>query len=299
MRIGQIKEVLEGGRLLANDVIPVAEQIYDIIRSLCDPNLPEENQSIAFAKQKLGEKTAPWIAADALLISLINWKKQYGAEISKSVESLQNSLTPIANLGTQSERLLPILGGNYSKLVDHAKTAEGIKIGIEKKPVNIMSVIVIRDALQSLLSIARDVLSILYEELKTKEELIESLLPTKDYLWEKNVTLRTRMASAMEIIFDSSKYELKQVMENLSKSLSYLDECVGTIVTYNEKEELLLNYPAAKTAIEDLFRQKERVSAQDLPFEPKYAEEYLRLFYSEKYREFAFDDANMLLMRRA
>jgi hypothetical protein len=68
---------------------------------------------------------------------------------------------------------------------------------------------------------------------------------------------------------------------------------------YNEKEELLLNYPIARIAIEDLFRQKKNVSAQDLPFEPKYAEEYLRLFYSEKYREFAFDDANMLLTRRA
>jgi hypothetical protein len=107
------------------------------------------------------------------------------------------------------------------------------------------------------------------------------------------------MASAMEVILNSSKYELNQVMENLPKALSYVDECARTIVMYNEKEELLLNYPIARIAIEDLFRQKKNVSAQDLPFEPKYAEEYLRLFYSEKYREFAFDDANMLLTRRA
>ena len=175
------------------------------------------------------------------------------------------------------------------------------KLALEKKALNdnVVNVIIIRDALQSLLSIAREVLSILYEELKSKEESIESLLPTKDYLWEKNVTLRTRMASAMEVILNSSKYELNQVMENLPKALSYVDECARTIVMYNEKEELLLNYPIARIAIEDLFRQKKNVSAQDLPFEPKYAEEYLRLFYSEKYREFAFDEANMLLTRRA
>ena len=301
MRIDRIKEVLEGGQVLVNDVIPVVEQIYDIIRSLYDPNLPEESQTITFVKQKLDEKTAPWIAMDALFTSLNSWRKQYSAKISKSVEYLQNSLISIVNLSTQSERLLPVLGDNLSKMMDHAKMAENIKIGIEKKALNdnVVNVIIIRDALQSLLSIARDVLSILYEELKTKEESIESLLPTKDYLWEKNVTLRTRMTSAMEIIYNSSKYELNQVMENLPKALSYVDECVGTIVMYNEKKELLLNYPVARIAIEDLFRQKKHVSAQDLPFEPKYAEEYLRLFYSEKYREFAFDDANMLLTRRA
>jgi hypothetical protein len=300
MRIDSIKEVLEGGRFLANEVSQVVEQIYDSIRSLYDPNLPEESQTITFVKQKLDEKTAPWIAIDALFTSLNNWEKQYSAEISKSVENLQSSLTSIVNLSTQSESLLPVLGDNLSKMMDHAKRAEGIKIGIGKKTLNVMNVMIIRDVLQSLLSIARDVLSILYEELKSKEESIESLLPTKDYLWEKNVTLRTRMTSAMEIIFNSSKYGLKQVMENLPKALSYVDECVGTIAIYNEKEELLLNYPVAKIAIEDLFRQKKHdVSAQDLPFEPKYAEEYLRLFYSQRYREFAFDEANMLLMKRA
>jgi len=301
MRVDSIREVLEGGRVLVIEVSQVVEQIYGILRSLYDPSFPEESRTIAFVKQKLDEKTAPWIAMDAIFTSLNSWRKQYSAKISKSVEYLQNSLISIVNLSAQSERLLPVLGDNLSKMMDHAKRAEDIKIGIEKKALNdnVVNVIIIRDALQSLLSIAREVLSILYEELKSKEESIESLLPTEDYLWEKNVTLRTRMASAMEVILNSSKYELNQVMENLPKALSYVDECARTIVMYNEKEELLLNYPVARIAIEDLFRQKKNVSAQDLPFEPKYAEEYLRLFYSEKYREFAFDDANMLLTRRA
>ena len=299
MRIDRIKEVIEGGRLLANDVIPVVEQIYAIIRSLYDPSLPEESQTLTFAKQKLNENIAPWIAIDALFTSLNTWKKQYGAQISKSVENLQNSLTPIANLGTQSEQLLPVLGDNLSKMMDLAKRAEDIKVGIEKKPLNIMNVTIIKDVFQSSLSISKDVLSILYEELKTKEESIESLLPTKDYLWDKNVTLRQRMTSAMDIMFDSSKYKLNQVMENLPKSLSYIDECVGTIAAYNDKKEFLLNYPLAEIAIEDVLRQKKRISAKDLPFEPKYAEEYLRLFYSQRFQEFSFDDTNMLLMRRA
>jgi hypothetical protein len=298
MRINRIKEVLEGGRFLVTEVIQVVEQTYAIIRSLYDPKLPEESLTITFVKKKLDEKTTPWIAIEALFTALNNWEKQYSAEISKSVEYLQKSLTSIVNLSNQSERLL-VLGDNLSKLMDYAKMAEEIKIGIEKKPLNVMNVMIIGDVLQSSLSIARDVLSILYEELKSNEESIESLLFTKDYLWEKNVTLREQMTSEMNVIFNSSKYELNQVLEHLPKSLSYLDECVGTIVRYNEIKELLLHYPIAEISIEDLLRQKKHISAHDLPFEPKYAEEYLRLFYSQRYREFSFDKANMVLMRRA
>ena len=133
MRVDSIREVLEGGRVLVIEVSQVVEQIYGILRSLYDPSLPEESRTIAFVKQKLDEKAAPWIAMDAIFTSLNSWRKQYSAKISKSVEYLQNSLTSIVNLSTQSERLLPVLGDNLSKMMDHAKRAEDIKIGIGKK----------------------------------------------------------------------------------------------------------------------------------------------------------------------
>jgi hypothetical protein len=297
LRIDRAKEVLDGGRLLASEVIQVSEQIYETLRSLYDASLPEKSQTVAFAKQKLDE-AAPWSAMDALFTALNNWRKQYGAKIAQSVEALQSSLAPIANLSIQSDRLLPVLGDGLPKLMDYAKRAEDIKLRIEK-PVGIMSVITIRDILQSSLSIAREVLSILYAELEGTEAAIESLLPTKDYLWERNVTLRKRMATAMEIICDSEKYALNQVLENLPKALFDIDECVETIVKYAEKKELLLNYPIAAMAIEDLFRQKKCIAAQDLPFESKYAAEYLRLFYSQRFSEFSFDDVSLLLTRRA
>jgi hypothetical protein len=299
MRIDLIKKILGEGRLLASEIIQVVEQIYDIIRSLYNPKLPEESLIVTFAKQKLNEKTVPWMVIDALFTSLNSWEKQYSAEISKSVAYLQNSLDSIANLSIQSERLLPVLGDNFSKLMEYVKRAKEIKISIEKKPLNVMNIIIIRNILQSSLSIAREVLSILSEELKSKEESIESLLIKKDHLWEKNVTLSERITSDMEIILNSSKYELNRVIENLPKSLSYFDDCLETIARYNEKRELLLNYPIAEMAIEDILRQKKHVSAEDLPFEPKHAQEYLTLFYGHKFPEFSFDKANSLLIKRA
>jgi hypothetical protein len=142
------------------------------------------------------------------------------------------------------------------------------------------------------------VLSILYEKLKSTEKAIALLSPSEDFLWEKNDALIKRMDVAMQVTSESSNVPLGEVLENLPKFLAYVDECVETISVYRDMEELLLNYPVAEIAVENLFREKKSVSAKDLPFEPKYAEEYLKLFYSQKFREFSLDRANMLLTKK-
>jgi hypothetical protein len=176
--------------------------------------------------------------------------------------------------------------------------AEGIEIGIDEKSLNVTGVTVIGDVFQSSLSIAKDVLLILNEELSTKEKSIESLLPKSEYLWEKNITLKERMVLAVETVSNPSKYSLKETMENLPKFLANIDECIATIVVYHERKELLLNYPKAETAIETWLDEKNSVLAKDLPFEAKYAEEFLRLFYSHRYPEYSFDEENMVLAKK-
>ncbi|MCW4044982.1 MAG: hypothetical protein NWE94_05630 [Candidatus Bathyarchaeota archaeon] len=296
-RIEHIKKVFESGHLLAGEVINVSEQIYETIRSLYDTSLPEESQTVAFAKQRLMEG-APWSAMDALFTAWNNWRKQYGAKIALSLDALQSSLAPIAKLRAQRERLLPVISGDLSKLLDYSEKAEEIERCIEK-PRGILSVIAIRDLLKSSLNIAREVLSILHSDIEAKETAIEGLLPTKDYLWERNVTLRKRMASALEIICKAEQDKLDEVLESMPKALADINECVETIVKYAEKKEFLLNYPIAEMAIDDLLRQKKRVTVQDLPFDSKYAEEYLRLFYCQRFSEFSFDDTDLTLVRRA
>jgi hypothetical protein len=297
-RIDQVKEVLERGRSLAKEVIKVADQIYEVMRSYYDPDLPEENQSIAFAQKRLDEKAPPWTALNVLFASLNNWYKQYKVQIFKSVDPLQKSLTSIANLSTKNERLLSVFDYNLPIIMENAKKAENLKIDVEKNTFNVINVLKIRDVFQSSLSIVRDILSILYEKLKSKEKAIEILAPSEDFLWEKNDDLMKRMASAMEITSNSSENTLSQVLESLPKFLSYIDECIKTIALYNYTEELLLNYPIAERAVENLLSEKKCISAEDLPFEPKYAEEYLKLFYSQKFREFSLDKTNMLLMKK-
>ena len=296
IRIGLIGDVLEIGRILTTEVIQVAEQTYDIIRSLFDPNLPEKSLSVTFAREKLDEHACSWIGLKALFVAINNWEKQYSTEISKSIEYLQISLDSIVSLNTQNERLAPVLGQNFSKLMNLMKRAEELRNCMKKKTLNVLNILVIREVLQGSLSIARDIFLIVQEELINNEKAIESLLLTKDYSWENDITSRKQLTSEMEIIINSSKNDLSQVIEKLPKALSYLDHLVGLIIEYNEKKEILLNYPIAKRAIEELIRKKKNVYAQDLPFDIEYAEEYLRLFYSQNYLDFSFDRQKMLLM---
>jgi hypothetical protein len=280
----------------------IAEPIYSIIRSLYDPSLPEKSRAIEFTTQKLEQKESPWIAIEALYSSLNNWSRQYGAEILASMKYLKDSLTPIANLSGESEVLLPVFGENLPKVLDYAKKAEGMKLLVgkkaEKEKLNIVDVISLKDDLQTFLSIATDVLSMLYTELISEEDTIERLLPTKDYLWETNSTLRERLKKATETLANPSNYKINQIMENLPKNLSYVGEAVQTLTVYAERREFLLNYPTAEAAIEEQLKTKKRLTPEDLPFQPKFAGEYLRLYYAQRFSEYSFDKENMQLTKK-
>jgi hypothetical protein len=297
-KLDHIRKVLEDGRNLTTNVIKMFERIYNIVRSLFDPNLPQESPTVSFAKQTLDETNTPWTALDALFASFNNMEKQYGDEIAKSVEQLENSLNLIVNLSEQNQRLTMLASGS-SALMDYAKKAQEIRGKLRKKAPNVMKSIIIEEVFESSLNLATHVLGVFYTELKRKEELIEELLPAKDYEWAKNITLTERIASALEVISNPSKYRLNVVMENLHKSLSYMKECIETLTFYNEKHELLLNYPIAELAIEDLLRQRKRIFARDLPFELKFAEEYLKIYYMQRRENFIFDEADNALTRRS
>ena len=302
-RVDAIKQILEAGRALARDVIKIAEPIYGIIRPLYDPTLPEQSRAIEFTMQKLEQKDSPWIAIEALFNALNNWKRQYGGEILNSVKYLENSITPIADLSSEGDVLPPIFGENLPKVLDYAKKAESMKSLAEKKiqrdQLNMVDVIALKDDIQAFLDIAKDVLSMLYTELVSEEDAIELLLPTKDYLWEKNSTLRERLKKVTETLSNPSNYKINQIMENLPTYISYVDESVKTLAVYNERREFLLNYPTAEAAIKEQLKEKNQLSPQDLPFQEKFAGEYLRLYYAQRFSKFSFDKENFVLTKKA
>ena len=298
-RIERIKGMLDAGRALANENIPLVEEIYGVVRSLYDPNLPEQSRAVTFAKEKLAEKTAPWVPIEALFVAMNNWRRQYSDEIAKSVGYIRESLGYVAKLDGKSKTLLSAMEtGNFDKVMSHVKSAQSIEFGIEENTLNVTEIAVIGNVFQRSLSIATQVLQLFYDELRNKEAVIQNLLPKKDYLWEKNITLDERMNLAVETVSNPQKFGLKQTLESLPKFLSSLDEVVATLAAYSERKELLLNYPTAAIAIENQLGEKDRVFARDLPFEAKHSEEFLKLFYSHRYPEFSFDEENVILAKK-
>jgi len=301
-RIEAIKQVLESGRALVKEVVAVVEPIYGIIKPLYDPSLPEKSRAVEFANEKLQKKEAPWIAVEALYNSLNNWKRQYSAEIQASMRYLRTSLDPIASLSFQSDTLPSVFGENTYKVLNYAKKAESMKEVAEKRAekekVDILDLIALKDDVQAFISMSNDILSMLYTGLINDEEAIDRLLPTKDYLWEKNNALSDRLKKTTEILASPSNYPINQIMENLPKYLSYVDEAVQTLAVYSERKEFLLNYPLAEAAIEEQLKVKEKLLPQDLPFHPRFAAEYLRLYYTQRFGDYAFDKDNLVLTKR-
>ena len=212
-RIEAIKQVITAGRELVKEVSAIAEPIYGIIRPLYDPALPQKSYAVEFAAEKIAKKEAPWIAAEALYNALNNWKRQYGLDIQATMTYLQNSLKPIARLSNQSEVLPSVFGDNTVKVLDYAKKADGMKLIAEKRAekdedkLDLQDVVGLKEDVEGFIAMSNDILSMLYKGMVSDEETIDRLLPTKDYLWEKNGSLRERLEQATEMLSNPSQVQ--------------------------------------------------------------------------------------------
>lgn len=299
VRVEYINALLGASRLLGNDVCLLVEQIYNVIQSTFDSSLPMASRTVSYSKQKLAENTAPWVACDALVIALKNWAKQYQTDISKTVTNLRESLGSLANLNFGKTSLQAALGQKYPSFITKTSQANEMQAKLQLEKINILNLVFLKDALHTSLNIAREVLFVLSDELSAKEKSIENLLPIESNFWEKNVSLREQTSSSIEKISDSKQYRPQDMLRNLPEALSLIEPCLWTIIQYNSKNELLLNYPIAKTAIEDQLRKKKRISIQDLPFKAEDAEEYLKMFFNERSDQFTFDETTVSLSRKS
>ena len=223
---------------MANDVINTAEPIYNIIRALYDPELPEESQVVNFAREKL-HKQEIFHAISGLYSALMSWKKLYGEQVDESIKQLNTSLNPIIELGNSPDKLAPIIGDKLPSILADAKRAEAIKKTTEKTKATVINLIIFREMLDLFVETSKDALSVLYEEVKDKEQTIDDLSPAEDSFWTKNPTLRIRMTDAIQELYNP-KAQISQIMAHLPRYLDYVDEAVQTIAAYNDRKELLL-----------------------------------------------------------
>ncbi|MCJ7714034.1 hypothetical protein MUO66_06215, partial [Candidatus Bathyarchaeota archaeon] len=294
-RLESITAIIESSRTIAKEIIEVTTQIYSGICSLFDPNLPINSQSILFASRQLKEKIVPWNVFETLYVSLINMKKNYVQQISSSIENLEHSLKTLNDFNKKNEKLSKALGDDYPELIGLTQKVEDTSINIDKNNFSIIDIITIKNVFDSCVDITKKIFSLLFENLMMKEKTVESLMPPEGYLWGKNLEIKEKMASAIKMFKRTTKYKSSKVLEKLPFFLSLAEDGMETIINYNEKEELLLNYPVAEIVVEEQLKKNKQVTAKDLPFDPKYSLEYLKLFHSKRYHESSFDETNNVL----
>jgi len=294
-RIESIKELIENNRAIAQEIIEITEKIYYGIRSLYDPNLPKESQSIIFSRKQLEEKGTPWNALETLYVSLTNMKRNYKLQISTSIINLEKSFEIINNFGKKNEKLSIALDKDYIKLVDLINQVKDFEFNMEKETFSIKDVIEIWKAFDFCIKTTKEIFTILFENIKIKERNIENMMPPEGYMWGKNLEIVEEMSSALKQFKRITKQKSCKILKELPKFLSLAENGKEIIIDYSQKEELLLNYPIAEIAVEEQLKKKKKVTANDLPFDPKYSLEYLKLYHSKRYHESDFDKINNIL----
>jgi hypothetical protein len=105
------------------------------------------------------------------------------------------------------------------------------------------------------------------------------------------------MSNALRVLFNPN-CGVNEVMDELPKYYSYLTEIEDTLKVYRIRKEFLLNYPMAERVILEQLKHKETVAPSDLPFAPKFAAEYLYVFFIKNYREYALDKEKTVITKR-
>ncbi len=229
-RVAYIRTTLAASRATASELCNLAEQVYGVLKAMYDPLLPEENSTIVYVKQKLGEKTAPWIACDALVVAIKNWGRLYQTDIDKSIVRMRDVMSSVGALGVSEKTLRAAFGDKYPTVADQITKADELKVALKVAKIGILNVMAAKEYLDSSLFVMRTILSTTVDELKTKEESIFSLSPIKEDFWEKNVTLTDQVAGSLEKISDTKKYDLFSMLKALPEPLIFIDSCLWTII---------------------------------------------------------------------
>jgi hypothetical protein len=297
-----INQAWEAGQTLAKEATAFATQTYIMIQSHYDQELPEKNLTIEFATHRIEKKESPWLTIEAVCNALNNWKRQYEEQIQQSIASFQKAIEAITTQsqypceGTSSFR-----GEETQKSLDYYKTVEKIKnsnhIRLKKAELNIFDYFQFHYEVHNLLIILNEVLLALHKAVNTEEETIERLLINTENFWEKNSYMLKELQTATDNL-SNPNYRVTQIMDDLPTYLSYVDEALKALSVYHERKEILLNYPLAKAAIEKNLKEKDKILPKDLPFNPQYGAEYLRLYYRERFENYTFKKEENTLTKR-
>ncbi len=295
-KVQHINHIIESGRVLVMKLIDTSDKIYEIISSLFEPNLPRDSATLQISRQKI-EEDEPWVIIKAILVSLRNWERQYSADILNATRPINDSIETIIQLSKRKSSLMPLLGDKYELIQSLSEQMTKRSFAEEDENLKVLKVILIRDTILSTVNVVGRIIGLLYYHLQDLEFNINLLLPREDYEWNRNMTLTERMNQSLEVINNYEKYRIDEIITHLYRVLSYIDEAVDTIEYYNERKEMLLNYPVFRKKITRILDERGEVKLGDLGVAEKYGIEYLKMYHRTTYSPLTLEETTDSLRR--
>jgi len=295
-KLDHIDGVIEAGRVLVEKLIDTSDKIYEIISSLFEPSLPKDSATLMISKEKIDEDE-PWVIIDAILVSLKNWEKQYSADIVNATRPINDSVNTVVQLSRRRGSLSSLLGEKYEEISELAGRVEARNFSTDDENLRVLKVILIRDTILNTVDVVGKIIGILYYHIKDLEFNINLLLPREDYEWNRNLTLTERMSQSLEVINHYEQYRIDELISHLYRVLSYIDEAVDTIEYYNERKEMLLNYPVFQKKITRIIEEKGEVKLDELGVSEKYGREYLKMYLRTTYSPLMLEETADSLRR--
>ncbi len=295
-KVEHINHIIASGRVLVEKLIDTSDKIYEIISSLFEPNLPRDSATLQISRQKI-EEDEPWVIIKAILVSLKNWERQYSADILNATKPINDSIETIIQLSKRKSSLMPLLGDKYELIQGLSEQMTKRSFTEEDENLKVLKVILIRDTILSTVNVVGRIIGLLYYHLQDLEFNINLLLPREDYEWNRNMTLTERMNQSLEVINNYERYGIDEIITHLYRVLSYIDEAVDTIEYYNERKEMLLNYPVFQKKITRILDEHGEVRLRDLGVAEKYGIEYLKMYHRTTYSPLTLEETTDSLRR--
>ena len=194
-------------------------------------------------------------------------------------------------------KLKPLIGEKYELLNDLSEKVKGRKFADGEENLKVLKVILIRDKILSTVNIVGQIIALLYNMLTDLEYEVEQLLPRDDYEWNRNLTLTDRMEQSLQVLENYEKYDINEIVDHLYKVLSYFDEAIDTIEYYNERKEMLLNYPVFEKKIRRILEERSAVTIEDMGVTERYGMEYLKMYHRTNLDPLIIDESMSTLRR--
>lgn len=262
---------------LAEELVSTGDMVASTIKNEIDPefSLTTIEISHGFLNQRRYPEAARTITEDLQIID---------GRIEGSIVDLANKVVAATASFREvlTSRLLPVLesigdSGSVAACTATIRDLDTIDDGVRDSR-TLADIIGIVEHCRKLTALATDTVRRLAEKTNNLETDNNRRCPPK-YNWGKNSHTATEIRQLLDSIMGAqSESTISGRFSIIDSSIRAVEQQTATIKHYAQVNEFLINYPNIEYIVREKLSASPAVASSDLPVQPKYALEYLKIY---------------------